>query len=655
MFKPPGSLHRTRWPVWFAAATFACSEKTGDCMAGFAMSGTGKCEPVVGADTGGTNTPPTAPSAALHPQAPREGGSDLQCVIAAPSVDVDGDNVHYTVSWSRNGDDAAADQQRTWPDDTVSGGRLIDGDTWTCQIAPSDGAATGPSATVSAVIGTPHASWDERHHPLEEADHILTGESNGYCAGGALTPAGDMDMDGRMDFLIADTWWSNPDTGDYAGKAYLILGRDLSGNPLINLSDAAWAFEGEQGKIEDDPDCEDADTRCGGDWAAHSISGGMDGDGDGSPDLLISAYRSDEGGINRGKLVFFSGADLGPAGTRSIGSADVQIHGENDGDKMGHSTHWVGDVDGDGLMEAITGSAYQSSNGNRAGRVYLIPGTAFEQTESMGVMESGALAWDGETPEDRLGQQTGRLGDIDGDGLDDFVMSAMRNQENGVGPAGDEFRGSGKTYVILGADVASMEPGSIGSVADAAAAWVGENGGDAIGYSGGTIGDFDGDGLPDMTVGSHGYSSVGSQNGKIYIVTAQDVAEGGTRSLSEASYGFVGEGEYDWAGKGASGAGDFDRDGRADLLIGAMGHSTDDVEFAGRAYLVLSASMLPGTHEVGDADYIFSGERAWDGAGAATLGPGDLNGDGLPDLLIGAWQGDSHETATGKVYVFLNP
>jgi hypothetical protein len=115
--------------------------------------------------------------------------------------------------------------------------------------------------------------------------------------------------------------------------------------------------------------------------------------------------------------------------------------------------------------------------------VYLIPGTAFEQTESMGVMESGALAWDGETTEDRLGQQTGRLGDIDGDGLDDFVMSAMRNQENGVGPAGDEFRGSGKTYVILGADVASMEPGSIGSVADAAAAWVGENGGDAIGYA----------------------------------------------------------------------------------------------------------------------------------------------------------------------------
>ena len=60
--------------------------------------------------------------------------------------------------------------------------------------------------------------------------------------------------------------------------------------------------------------------------------------------------------------MFFSGADLGPAGTRSIGSADVQIHGENDGDKMGHSTHWVGDVDGDGDgdflgYEALTGQA----------------------------------------------------------------------------------------------------------------------------------------------------------------------------------------------------------------------------------------------------------------------------------------------------------
>ena len=596
---------------------------------------------------------------ALQPQSPREGGGDLRCVIDAASVDPDRDDVLYTMSWSRNGEEAAADHTQEWPTDTIRGDRLISGDTWTCQISPSDGILTGPSGTISTAIGSPHSPWDERNHPLEESDYILTGESNGYCAGSALAPAGDMDMDGRMDFIVSDTWWSNPDTGEYAGKAYLILGRDLSGNPALNLSDAAWAFEGEQGVMDDDPDCEEtgssADARCGGDWGAHSISGGMDGDGDGWPDLLISAYRSDENGINRGKFGFFSGADLGPEGTRSIGSANVQIHGEEDGDKMGHTLNWVGDVDGDGLMEAVTGSAYHSSNGNRAGRVYLIPGTAFAQTGNVGAMETGALAWDGETAEDRLGQQTGRLGDIDGDGLDDFVMGAMRNQENGVGPGDDEFRGSGKAYVMLGGDIASMEPGSVGSVADAASAWVGENGGDAIGYSSGSVGDFDGDGLPDMTIGSHGYSSVGSQNGKVYIVTAQDIAEGGTRSLSEASYGFVGEGEYGWAGKGASGAGDFDRDGRADLLIGAMGHSTDEAELVGRAYLVLSASVLPGTHEVSDSDYIFAGERAWDGAGATTLGPGDVNGDGLPDLLIGAWQGDSHETATGKVYVVLNP
>jgi hypothetical protein len=56
--------------------------------------------------------------------------------------------------------------------------------------------------------------------------------------------------------------------------------------------------------------------------------------------------------------------------------------------------------------------------------------------------------------------------------------------------------------------------------------------------------------------------------------------------------------------------------------MAVMGHSTEDVESAGRASLVLSASVLPGTHEVGDADYIFSGERAWDGGRATTLGTG---------------------------------
>ena len=56
-----------------------------------------------------------------------------------------------------------------------------------------------------------------------------------------------------------------------------------------------------------------------------------------------------------------------------------------------------------------------------------------------------------------------------------------------------------------------------------------------------------------------------------------------------------------------------------------------------------------------DADHIFEGERAWDGAGYRTRGPGDINGDGLDDLLVSAWQGDAPDESPGRVYIMLNP
>jgi hypothetical protein len=127
----------------------------------------------------------------------------------------------------------------------------------------------------------------------------------------------------------------------------------------------------------------------------------------------------------------------------------------------------------------------------------------------------------------------------------------------------------------------------------------------------------------------------------------------GTRDLADASYGFIGEAENDWSGMAVGPAGDMDRDGLTDLTIGAMGHSTSDNEMAGRAYLFYSQNTEVGVHSLSDADYIFEGEQAWDQAGYRTVGPGDMNGDGMPDLVISAWQGDA--AGPGKVYVLLNP
>ncbi len=638
-----------------AGVATACDAEPENCIEGFARDKQDRCQPI---NTDSSNTPPTAPAISLHPDAPSEQGSPLVCRITTDSIDTDGDAVSYSIEWAHNEDSTDTDTDTHLSGDTISGARLFEGDVWSCTVTPSDGTAEGPSTTATATIGPGFVGWDDQLIPLSEADYTLLGEENGSSFGNALAPAGDLDQDGKMDIIIGDNWWEHPENGAYAGKAYVFLGADLGANPRISAADAAWSFEGEYGQIEDDPDCEgieDPGERCGGDWVAHSVAGGMDGDGDGVDDLLVCAYKSDEGEYDRGKVAFYSGAHLGERGTRSIGDADVLIAGEGEGDRLGHSVNWAGDVDGDGIADFITGSYMQSSSDMSSGRGYLILSGKLTRGEDLNLPEAADYIWDGEASEDQAGKRNVHAGDIDGDGLADIATVALRNQDNGVGPdSTSERRGSGKFYILLSSDILAVPSGSVASVADAAISWMGEAGGDAMGYGVNTMGDFDGDGLDDLSAGSFGHNENGNAAGKSYVITAFDMPSDGTYDLARASYSFVGEAENNWSGMDVGPAGDMDRDGLTDLTVGAMGYSSSDKEMVGRAYLFYAQNTDPGSHQLSDADHIFEGEQAWDQAGYRVLGPGDMNGDGMPDLLIGAWQGDSPDNP-GKAYIVLNP
>lgn len=643
----------------FASASIACSEPK-DCLEGYARDAQDRCQPIDG-DTGlSGNTPPTAPAVAVQPDAPREQGNPIVCRITAASIDTDGDAISYDIAWSKNGSDFSTGSETERPGDTVLGADLFAEDVWSCTVTPTDGIASGPSTTATATVGNGFSGWDDQRVSLGESDYTLMGEENenGGCLGGAMASAGDLDDDGKMDIIVADFWWDNPENGVDAGKAYVFLGADLGANPIISVDDAAWSFEGDVGRQDDDLDCEgdlEDSHICGGDWVGHSVSGGMDGDGDGTDDLLICGYKSDEGGFNRGKIGFYSGAHLGERGSRSFEDADVMIYGETAGDSLGHSVDWAGDVNGDGIADVITGAHNHSTTGPSSGRTYLMLSGKLNRGEDLTFPDDADYMWDGEADGDESGKRNVYAGDLDGDGLADIATVSLLNQENGSGsaPTG-ERRGSGKFYVMLSSDIIATPPGTVMSVDDAAMAWLGEDGGDAMGYGVDTMGDFDGDGLDDLCAGAKGHSATANAAGKSYVISATDMPSDGTRDLAEASYSFLGEAQDDWSGMAVASAGDMDRDGLPDLTIGAMGHSTSEKEMVGRAYLFYAQNTGLGTHNLSDADHIFEGERAWDGAGYRTMGAGDMNGDGMPDLLISAWQGDVPD-ASGKIYVVLNP
>ena len=164
----------------------------------------------------------------------------------------------------------------------------------------------------------------------------------------------------------------------------------------------------------------------------------------------------------------------------------------------------------------------------------------------------------------------------------------------------------------------------------------GEQAGDYAGFSVAGPGDVDLDGVPDLLVGARGADAV-------YLVSGA-----GSQVLAEAPR-LVGE-VASWAGVAVDGAGDTDGDGWPDLVVGAR---NDDLggDDAGAAYLVrgpVGSGLL--------RDHVtLLGEGPGDNAGIAVAGPGDLDGDGLADLAVGARNHDAGGSNAGAVYLLFGP
>ena len=134
--------------------------------------------------------------------------------------------------------------------------------------------------------------------------------------------------------------------------------------------------------------------------------------------------------------------------------------------------------------------------------------------------------------------------------------------------------------------------------------------------------------------------------GLVYLILGDSAP--GDEDLGSADAQYTGEEIDDAAGTSVTGAGDVDGDGYADLLVGAPGVATK----TGAAYLVLGGSA-PGDLDLGSADAQYTGEEIGDYAGNSVAGAGDVDGDGSPDLLIGAYINDDGGSGAGAAYLVL--
>ncbi|MFH1464315.1 MAG: integrin alpha [Pseudomonadota bacterium] len=499
--------------------------------------------------------------------------------------------------------DADADTDSDTDGDTDTGPLDADGDGWTVADGDCDDGRAEVHPSAEEVChngldddcdGDPGDCALPSSASLGEVGNRWSGASYSW-AGRAVAGAGDVDGDGFADMVVGA-----PNAGGSRGAAYLVLG-DTS--PSGGALGAAIEYTGTNGLGE-------------------SVSGVGDFDGDGLEDFAVGepSWIEGSGAVGRAYLVMgSSNLQPGPIEEYAIAYTGTSTVTSCAGSRVAAA----GDVDGDGLADLLVGAPYWGPTDTAyCGAAYLLLG---RRTPGSGLLETSGLPIVGESSAQTVGASLAGAGDVDGDGLDDFLVGAP--YERGA---------SGAVYLFLGAGDLTATTIS----AAAARVWT-DTTPSYLGYGLAGVGDVDADGYDDVLMGAHGTEAPGAA----FLVLGAAIISSRAVEAADARYdGSLQES----AGYSVAGPGDVNRDGHDDLLIGA-GQNGDAGPNAGAAYLVLG-SPAPAGRPLVEADAKLTGEDANDYLGYEVAGAGDVNGDGTPDLLFGVFARDE---CAGAAYLVL--
>lgn len=380
---------------------------------------------------------------------------------------------------------------------------------------------------------------------------------------------------------------------------------------------------------------------------------------DGDPDLLLGAPQADSAGgerVDGGEAYVIFGPLEGEVDLLDQ-EPDITIYGASAGDALGF-TVFAGDLNDDGVDEVMVGAPGVTAGFDPRtdqGRLYVFYGG--EDLEDAGELDLAEDMYDltvtGSEGFSRLSTDVD-LGDINGDGRTDLLVSSPFAGRAPGTPPGSQRTAEGEVYVIFGSDEELMGERNIAAgdydVLLGGTQEFGQFGG---GFG---VGDFNGDGFDDVVVGAHRNNADDGRPsaGEAFVFFGRDDISGRISALENAQDVRISGVTAGSAFGLPVTAGDFNGDGLDDFAIGARSEGIVNLATAGSVRIFYGRQTFPAQIDLSAEP----GDVTLPGSGAGGLLPsaltaGDTNGDGIDDVILSAALGGAGvgRSSAGLVYI----